>query len=113
MSAVGNDRISRRYHILRALGLCCREARRASGSARAFAACLREYGRDPSAYGNLAERLHNGKARLHTARAVAQRMRYAELRRHGVPVDVALRLKKGADSTRNALRRLEQGLPLR
>lgn len=113
MSKVADARVSRRYWILRGIGLGWAEARKASAAAQSFVECLRAHGRDPAEHGDLCARLPNGRPVLHTPRAIQRRANYASLRQRGVSVDLALRLAKSPGRARDALRRLEQGLPLR
>lgn len=115
MSRFSDERGTRRYWIVRGLGLGWREARKAQSSVEAFVECLRAHGRDPADYGDLCTRLRNGngKPRLQTPEAVQRRANYATLRRLGVGVDLALKIAKSPASTQDALRRLGQGLPLR
>jgi hypothetical protein len=97
--------------MIRKLGYKANAARAISGPIDSFVACLREHGIDPEQFGDLTRKLPSGRPRLDTQAAQERRARYAELRRHGVPVGLALRLCRRMAGTQAALRRIGQGLP--
>lgn len=112
MSRIGCQRSSLRHRIVRSLGYNCRESRAIARRIEAFVECLRKHGLDPASYGDLATKISH-QPRVHTQSAVQRRARYAELRRLGVSTSDAIYLAKRPGRTRDAIRRLQQGLPLR
>lgn len=98
-----------RYWICRDLGLGSREARAASNRAALFVEVLIAHGRDPAVYGDLARRLGTGSRGSTTERSA----RYWVLRARGLGADDAGRFAHSPGVFRDAVRRLDQGLPLR
>lgn len=98
-----------RYWVCRRLGLGAYAAREASNCVGRFVETLIAHGKDPAAYGELAVRLLGGKPRTDPERAA----RYRELRKRGLSAAIASRIAQTPGVTRDALRRLDQGLPLR